>query len=110
MNQKRTLVLVILVVWLASFVVANAEPPQLTAEQAKDHIGEICQLVCGVVASAKYAASTRRSPTFLNLTGRIRSICSPSSFGEPTGRVWCARDYLRGKAGVRDGHDRRVSR
>ena len=37
-----------------------------TAEQAKSHIGEN-GTVCGVVASAHFAASTRGQPTFLNL-------------------------------------------
>ena len=38
----------------------------LTAEQAKSHVGEN-GTVCGVVASAHFAASTRGQPTFLNL-------------------------------------------
>jgi len=38
----------------------------LTAAQAADHVGETAT-VCGVVASARYAASTRGQPTFLNL-------------------------------------------
>ncbi len=38
----------------------------LTASQAKDHVGETAT-VCGVVASARYAASSRGRATFLNL-------------------------------------------
>jgi DNA/RNA endonuclease YhcR with UshA esterase domain len=38
----------------------------LTAEQARDHIGEHAT-VCGTVASARYASSSRGQPTFLNL-------------------------------------------
>ena len=34
--------------------------------EAKNHVGETVS-VCGVVASAKFAESTRRQPTFLNL-------------------------------------------
>ena len=47
----------------------NTSAPQqgvLTAAQAGDHVGETAT-VCGVVASARYAASTRGQPTFLNL-------------------------------------------
>lgn len=38
----------------------------LTAEQAKSHIGEQAT-VCGTVATAKFAATSRGQPTFLNL-------------------------------------------
>lgn len=38
----------------------------LTAEQAKNHVGENAT-VCGVVASTHYAASSRGTPTFVNL-------------------------------------------
>jgi hypothetical protein len=38
----------------------------LNAKEAKDHIGEHAT-VCGRVASARYASSTRGSPTFLDL-------------------------------------------
>jgi hypothetical protein len=38
----------------------------LTAAEAKDHIGEL-NVVCGKVASTRYAATTRGKPTFLNL-------------------------------------------
>jgi hypothetical protein len=37
-----------------------------TADQAKSHIGERAT-VCGLVASAHYAASSKGQPTFLNL-------------------------------------------
>jgi len=39
---------------------------KLTAAEAKDHIGETAT-VCGTVASARYASSTKGQPTFLNL-------------------------------------------
>jgi len=39
---------------------------RLTASEARLHIGEQAT-VCGVVASARYAARTRAQPTFLNL-------------------------------------------
>jgi DNA/RNA endonuclease YhcR with UshA esterase domain len=39
---------------------------KLTAQEAKTHIGETAT-VCGTVASARYAATTKGQPTFLNL-------------------------------------------
>ncbi len=45
---------------------APAREPTLSAAEAKDHVGQTAT-VCGVVASARYAASSRGEPTFLNL-------------------------------------------
>jgi len=45
---------------------APAQQRTLTTAEAKDHVGEIAT-VCGAVASARYAASSRGQPTFLNL-------------------------------------------
>jgi DNA/RNA endonuclease YhcR with UshA esterase domain len=39
---------------------------RLTAAEAGDHVGEVAT-VCGTVASARYAASSKGKPTFLNL-------------------------------------------
>src|SRR2546426_4926707 len=39
---------------------------KLSANEAKDHIGEMAT-VCGSVVSTRYAASTKGQPTFLNL-------------------------------------------
>jgi DNA/RNA endonuclease YhcR with UshA esterase domain len=39
---------------------------KLTTSEAKEHIGETAT-VCGTVVSARYAASTKGQPTFLNL-------------------------------------------
>lgn len=50
---------------LGSCFAASADP-LLSAAQAASHIGEHAK-VCGVVASAKYAARSKGSPTFLNL-------------------------------------------
>jgi hypothetical protein len=55
--------LLFLVVLLVS---ARSHAATLTATQAKDHIGEHAS-VCGVVASATFAARTKGQPTFLNL-------------------------------------------
>jgi micrococcal nuclease len=43
-----------------------AAQKKLTAAEAKDHVGETAT-VCGLVASTKYASSTKGQPTFLNL-------------------------------------------
>jgi hypothetical protein len=54
---------------LALFVVLSspvAAQKKLTASEAKDHVGETAT-VCGIVASARYATSTKGQPTFLNL-------------------------------------------
>ena len=49
---------------LLTAVRADAAP--LTAQQAKDHVGETAT-VCGRVASATFAARLNGAPTFLNL-------------------------------------------
>jgi len=38
----------------------------LSVAEAKEHVGEVAT-VCGTVVSTRYAASTKGSPTFLNL-------------------------------------------
>ena len=52
--------------WLATSVAACAGVPRLQSYQAKNHFRETATL-CGVVVSTKYAESSRRSPTFLDL-------------------------------------------
>jgi DNA/RNA endonuclease YhcR with UshA esterase domain len=56
------LLIVTLIVVLSGPVAAQKK---LTASEAKDHVGETAT-VCGTVASARYAASTKGQP-FLNL-------------------------------------------
>jgi hypothetical protein len=46
---------------------------RLTAADAAKHIGETAT-VCGTVASARYAESSNRKPTFLNLVGTENSV------------------------------------
>ncbi len=46
--------------------VCQAARATLTADQAKDHIGETAT-VCGVVAGTHYAARSRGNPTFVNI-------------------------------------------
>jgi hypothetical protein len=43
-----------------------ASATSLSAEEAAGHVGEAAT-VCGVVASAKFAANSRSQPTFLDL-------------------------------------------
>jgi hypothetical protein len=67
-NADKRLAIVWLFVVLTSFAV-DAQPPQTkkwTAAEAKAHIGDQAT-VCGKVASARYASTTRGKPTFLNL-------------------------------------------
>jgi hypothetical protein len=67
MNSKRFLRAALFVL-IVPFGI-NAQPPQskkLAAPEAKDHVGEQA-IVCGKVASSRYAATTRGKPTFLNL-------------------------------------------
>jgi len=52
--------------WLATVFAAYAGVPRLQSNQAKNHFRETVT-VCGVVVSTKYAESSRRSPTFLDL-------------------------------------------
>jgi DNA/RNA endonuclease YhcR with UshA esterase domain len=52
---------------LISFVaILLLQPAQLTTAEARAHIGEQAT-VCGVVKSARWASSSNRKPTFLNL-------------------------------------------
>jgi hypothetical protein len=44
----------------------HAQTKQITATEAKNHVGERAT-VCGTVASARYADKTKGQPTFLNL-------------------------------------------
>ena len=48
------------------FVALFIAQTSLTAAEAKAHVGEMAT-VCGRVASARYAESSNRQPTFLNL-------------------------------------------
>jgi DNA/RNA endonuclease YhcR with UshA esterase domain len=51
---------------LVVFAAAYADHPRVSPETALSHVGETVT-VCGIVASAKFAAKSRRQPTFLNL-------------------------------------------
>ena len=56
----------VLLFLLGSSLILAADKPRLTAAQAKEHIGEEA-IVCGLVASTRYADTSRGQPTFLNL-------------------------------------------
>jgi len=58
-------------VWLSSLLCLTAVVPasaqkKITASEAKEHYGETAT-VCGAVVSARFADTTTRQPTFLNL-------------------------------------------
>jgi DNA/RNA endonuclease YhcR with UshA esterase domain len=57
---------VVVAMCLATFAAAYAGVPHLLSYQAKNHFRETAT-VCGVVVSTEYSASSRRSPTFLDL-------------------------------------------
>ncbi len=56
--------LVFVLGWLLT--AGGTDAATLTAAQAKDHMGETAT-VCGMVASATFAARVKGAPTFLNL-------------------------------------------
>lgn len=63
--MKRTLLAFTLTV-SAACAAPSASADKITAAQAKDYVGKHAT-VCGVVASANFAARSKRQPTFLNL-------------------------------------------
>ncbi len=64
-GRRFLVVLLVCLAACASLAARPANTPTLTAEQAKDHIGETAK-VCGQVASVHLAFKTRGQPTFLN--------------------------------------------
>ena len=67
MRTLRTVGLALLCFVFPSAV--HAQTAHLTAEQAKDHVGENAT-VCGKVVDSHYASRSRGEPTFLNLDKR----------------------------------------
>src|SRR5712692_4144544 len=51
---------------LATVSLAADAPKSISASQAASYLGQT-KMVCGVVASSKFAKDSNRSPTFLNL-------------------------------------------
>ena len=66
--MKVTEIRFAIITWLVfSFLLGSKSAlADITAADAANHVGEQA-VVCGVVASAKYAETVRKSPTFLNL-------------------------------------------
>jgi len=96
----------ILFVLLFGFVLISPSLAQekITPPEAKDHIGDSAT-VCGIVVSARYAASTKGQPTFLNLEkpypNQIFTIViwgnNRSRFGTPETRYKGKRICVTGK-------------
>lgn len=63
---KRSTVCLILVVLCLGTLALGQGTKTLTASEASQHVGERAT-VCGLVASAHFAAGSRGGPTFLNL-------------------------------------------
>ena len=66
MNTKQWLGIAALSLLIVGPSGILGQAKKLTSAEAKDHVGQQAT-VCGKVASARYAATTRGKPTFLNL-------------------------------------------
>ena len=66
MMPRSTLLAVFIIVLFPVAATSAQVPRTLTPAQARDHLGEQAT-VCGKVVTARYAASARGEPTFLNL-------------------------------------------
>ncbi|TXH04783.1 MAG: DNA-binding protein [Nevskiaceae bacterium] len=64
--MKRRAALCVLLTMAALLAASSGAAPRLSATEAARHIGEFAT-VCGDVASAHFAKTTRGAPTFLNL-------------------------------------------
>jgi hypothetical protein len=99
-NIKRWFGIAILSCAVLSPCDVIAQAPQvkkLTAPEAKDHIGERA-IVCGRVASTRYAATTRGKPTFLNLDKPYPSqVFTVLIWGENREKFGAPEDQYRGK-------------
>ncbi len=97
----RRVILILISLFSFSSGIHLVAQSTFTSDQAKSHIGEKAT-VCGLVASAHYAASSKGQPTFLNLDkpypNQIFTVLIWGSdrpkFGTPE------RDYLRRKVCV----------
>ena len=58
--------LAVLAICFVTIPCVHAQTKNITATEAKDHVGDRTT-VCGKVASTHYAKSSRGEPTFLNL-------------------------------------------
>jgi micrococcal nuclease len=70
---------------------------KLAPSEAKEHIGETAT-VCGVVASSRYAPSTKGQPTFLNLDKAYPSqVFTVLIWGENRGKFGAPESEYNGK-------------
>ena len=79
------------------FVTSVRAEPQYAPTEANKHIGEKAT-VCGVVASATYARSTRGQPTFINLDRAYpNQVFTVLIWGDHRSRFPYAPETLRGQ-------------
>jgi hypothetical protein len=64
--RRKSCIALLTICVFGAIATATAQEKRLATTEAKDHIGDQAT-VCGKVASALYAASSRGRPTFLNL-------------------------------------------
>jgi len=89
----------ILILFAAIGLAACASPvPELSPEEASNHLDAKAR-VCGVVASAKHAAESNGSPTFLNLGQAFpHHVFSAVIWAEARGRFDYAPESLQGES------------
>jgi hypothetical protein len=80
---------------------------KLSAAETKDHIGEQAT-VCGKVASTRYAATTRRKPTFLNLDKPYPTQLFTILIGGIRERFGTSEEKVSRQANLRDWQDHRI--
>jgi hypothetical protein len=103
MKSARSPIITRLLFLLFAFCTA-AQTSKITANEAKDHVGEV-RTVCGKVASTHFAARSKGQPTFLNLDEpypkKIFTILiwgsNRAKFGEPESKYQDAHVCVTGK-------------
>jgi DNA/RNA endonuclease YhcR with UshA esterase domain len=75
----------------------SAQTYKISAAQASSHVGEQA-VVCGLVASAKYAARSKGTPTFINLDEPYpNEVFTALIWGEDRPKFGRPEDMLYGK-------------
>jgi len=98
--------ILLIAVALSFCSVGHAQKAQISAKEAKDHIGQV-ETVCGKVASTHYADRSKGQPTFLNLDEpyphEIFTVViwgnDRGKFGAPESKYRDARICVTGKIG-----------
>jgi hypothetical protein len=93
----------ILLVLLGSFVPARAG--NLTAAEAKNHIGENAT-VCGVIVSVHFASGSKGTPTFVNLDKPYPNHLHDFDLGRRPAELQGEPESLGWKKGVHHRQDR----